>query len=395
MMQLHHAAETFLARLDDNLGLLSGDEREAVLLELRGHFLELQHQGPEHLHSALNDMGPAESLAGAFVDASVTAMRRTEPPPRGVMLPAVIANSNLPGMYRREVPRLNVREIVRDFRATLDATGDGLRGVCAFLVAGYTITAFLGSVHQLMPGQVSTPSWLLFAARIGIGIIGTAAAYRCILGKDDEVWQIDLPMIRYALASILLALVIFGPSHITLEIQQARITDMPGPYPFYHQPASLLLWIAISVLALRLQPWAVSLVLDRPISGRSSWSGTCGKTMDLAFAWVTTVAPPLLVHLVVSLAVLQLSPLLLTRFGVLICFVDALAVMAMTIAAAIINSMTFRWVVREPIPAPRPFSTTRPTDAQIAESNMRFQRVLVEKWRADREKALSDRPPHA
>jgi len=50
--------------------------------------------------------------------------------------------------------------------------------------------------------------------------------------------------------------------------------------------------------------------------------------------------------------------------------------------------MAFRWIAREPIPASRPFSSTRPTDAQIAETNLRFHRFIAEKKRRDLEMAL-------
>src|SRR4051812_33482787 len=95
MVTLNPVAETFLARLARQLHPLSFDEREALLLELRGHLLERQQQGPEHLRAALDEMGPPEILAREFIDANAIAMRRDAEPRLPVLLPPAIVNSNL------------------------------------------------------------------------------------------------------------------------------------------------------------------------------------------------------------------------------------------------------------------------------------------------------------
>lgn len=391
MAPLSPVAEAFLARLAKQLRPLSPDEREAVLLELRSHLGERQRQGMDVLRAALDDMGSPETLAKEFIEATMTAMRDNPSPPRPVLLPPVIVNSNLPAIYRRGVPRLAVGEIIQDLSDTFAATGDGLWGACAFLVAGFTVTGFVAMLHGTMPDHVAIPTWLMLGIRLAISIVGSAVAYRCILGQDESVWHVDMPIIRFTLASMVLMLVIFAPSNFLQSgLAWAGADSGEHAMPFYHQPLSLLLWISTTLIALRLQPWAVSLALDRPITRRSSWEGTAGKSGALAVAWGVTVGPALLAHIGMTFVSVRLPAEAATSFGLLICFVDSLIAMAMTVAATLLNAMTYRWVTREPIPAPRPFSSTRPTDAQIAETNLRFRRFLAEKQRRDMELRIQD-----
>jgi hypothetical protein len=391
MVTVNRDAETFLARLASHLRSLSFDEREALLLELRGHLLERQQQGPDHLRAALDEMGAPEILAREFVEANRIAMRRNDEAQRPVLLPSAIANSNLSSIYHRGVPRLAIREVMQDFRATLAATSDGLWGACAFLVAGFTITGFITTLQSVLPGHIAAPAWLILSARLGIAIIGSAAAYRCILGADDKVWHLDLPLIRYGFASLLLMLAMLGSSSV-FRGGAEWLTAVTGGLmdPGFHMPMAVIGWVGMMLFVLRLQPWAISLAMDRPISSLSSWRGTAGKGSALLAAWAIVVAPPLLAHFGLYFGALRLPPDVMISFGLLISFIDGVVAMAVTIASTMLNAMVFRWVAREPIPAARPFSSTRPSDAQIAETNMRFRRFLAEKKQRDIEAILQE-----
>ncbi len=383
-------AEIFLARLADELRPLGHEEREAVLLELRGHFEERQRQGRQHLLSAIDHMGSPATLAHEFIEASAAAMRGPPVPAPGVYLPAVIANSNLPTAYHRGVPRLRIGEMIGDIRATYEAIGDRWWSVCVVLVAGFTVCSYISALGNFIPDQDALPDWLILLVRLALSLAGWAAAYRCIFGKDDEVWQLDKPAIRFgAVASALFAIQVVVPM-VAMNIATALgVIGVDPLLPFYLQPAVLLLNIAVGVATLRFQPWAVSLALGKGISLRESWQGTAGKTGALIAGWFIIVAPFYVVHLLLAIAAVHVPTQEMVRYGMLISIADALAAMCSVLATALLNAMVYRWVVREPIPPARPFSSTRPTDAQIAETNMRFRRFVAEKARRDLENSVA------
>jgi len=60
-------AELYLRDLEKALWPLGSDERETILLELRGHLGECSAQGPLRLAEALQGLGTPEQCAEAFV----------------------------------------------------------------------------------------------------------------------------------------------------------------------------------------------------------------------------------------------------------------------------------------------------------------------------------------
>lgn len=357
-------AESFLRQLADALWPLSAAERQAILLELRGHLAERWHQGAEPLERALAALGAPDELARAFVDAGAGDTYRQVGMRGRALVPA-----ELPDMPAVPHRRLSVREIVDEVRATLLASRDGLLMVGALLVTVLTATNFLGWTAKLLPGSTLSEGPVM-AIRVGAALLALAAAYRAALSAERPLWTIDLSTLRFAAAALgALGATVMGVLGIS------ALAAALGAGAAVRSAAAIMAVVGFSIVLLRIHPWIAGLAADRrEMTLRASWRGTEGRMTDIVKAWLLLVLPLYLLHAALNAAALFAVPL--GEAHLALALADAVVATAMTLAAVMLNATVFRWAAGEPIPPPRPFATERPPEELVEQARIRLRRLI-------------------
>ena len=168
-------AEAYLNALARELWPLASDERDSVLLELRGHLLDRAAAGA--LEPALSALGPPKALAQSFdLGGSRSAASIMPPKPSGY-----------------DHPSKRLSEIVGDVRATFLACRNGLFIVGALLVTVLTSTTYLSWMSIRLP-TVGISLAAVMGVRLVVVLAALNAAYRLALSRDapplvDRSWR--------------------------------------------------------------------------------------------------------------------------------------------------------------------------------------------------------------
>lgn len=368
---LSATAESFLRRLDKALWALPSEEREAVLLELRGHLEERAMQGPASLRAALADMGSPDEVAAEFLlvapPSPVIEMSASR-----ALIPKVIEQSTLPAAYMPHVPRLRLGEIMLDVRAAYRASGDSLWSIGAVLIAMLTATDFLGFVRVIQPNAAPHFAVFLIPRTIMI-LVCVMAAHRAILLRSYGIWDIDRAALRFAGAALPVILILQA-AFFGLFAEADHLQDG------FRWAAYLVAFLAAGAVLVRCLPWLAALAIERDdIDLRSCWQETRGKGVAIVVAWGALVVPLIFVHLLLLWLGATIRPL--TELQLVIAVVDAIICALLYIAACLLNATVFRWVAREPIPEPLPFSLHEPTGEQILAAREHLMREMEARQR--------------
>ncbi|PSJ39560.1 HAAS signaling domain-containing protein [Allosphingosinicella deserti] len=355
-------AERFLRRLADALWELASDEREAILLELRGHLSERAAQGPEPLGAALAEIGTAETLAGQFLCAATI---RNDAPPAPI--PPAYASPR----------RHDIRALFGELRATLRAGRNGLFLVSALLITVLTSSNFLLWLDKVRP-ELSLTGWPIFLVRTLVLLLAITAAYRILLSEDERPWTVDTRTLRAAAAlvamlgsaSILVLALAGGAKQGALA---AGLTA--GPAATVRNLVAIAVLISVSCAFLRVQPWVAALAVGRRDIGlKRVWRGTGPVFGTVLRGWFAFVFPFYAAHVAITFLAIKVLP-----FGgnhLLLAELDAFVSTGALFAALLLNATAFRWVSGEAIPAPRPFGNAAPDAELVAEARRRL-RVLM------------------
>lgn len=358
-------AEQFLRDLEKALWPIGSDERETILLELRGHLTGCAKQGPDRLSSALASLGSAEACAEAFLaEGAGNTYRRAGLPGRSLV------PLGPPPEFARGPEALPIGAIISQVKATYRASRNDLWAVGALLVTVLTGTNFAYYLHELRPDIVEQ-AWPVALVRLLVILAAMAAAYRTILTRDQRVWNLDLSSLRFAGGMVALAVIAAG-----VIIAVKSILAFLIPHDSLLRPVVLLsLLLLFSCLYLRVQPWIAALAIDRrDVSLRRVLVETRGKVGAIVKAWAALVLPLCLLHFGLTLLVLSSGPL--RAFHLALAGVDGIASACLALSAALLNSTVFRWVTREPIPAPLPFNPELPDERYIEEARARLRRHI-------------------
>lgn len=351
MSGLSLEAERFLSDLRRALSTVEEAEREAILLELRGHLEHRQDQGA--LQEALAGLGDPVCVAASFIEAHQAAAANGSPTVTAVHLPTVFSSSSWALNYTQRVPRLGLQELAANLRASWRASRDEIWSICAVLFAGLLVTDFLAALLSSDSIASEAPRAAALCARTAVATAGLVALYRAFLTDDQPVWGFDGGLARFATASIgLLGVSVLAVGIVTgfAATLHAALGGTTLP-----MPARLLIALGvalpISCASLRLQPWLVDAALgSRRLSLRLCWLLTERRMKGLVPSWLVTVAPLFALHGATSSLIQGLSRDSLVRFGLGLCALDAIFTIAMMLAIAALNSISYRSVLREPIP---------------------------------------------
>ncbi|MEO7177497.1 MAG: hypothetical protein ABIW83_01505 [Allosphingosinicella sp.] len=365
-------AETFLRQLDKALWPLSSEERETILLELRGHLIDRSAQGPEALATALCGLGSPKALAGEFALVGAGAGRRKAGlPSRDLIL--VASGRGQPAAF----PRLSTAEVLLQVRSTLLASRNGLFAVGGVLLTTLTATNYLAWIHQLMPdsGVAAWPPMLLRTVALCLAL---AAGYRLILGEDRSPWTPSLSTLRFAGAlSLVIGFTIAAVAGTTLLVSKLAASVTPTAVGGLKAGALLISLAGCSCAALRVQPWVAALAIERrDVTLRVSWTRTAGRLGDIVSGWAVLVLPLYVLHFILTFAALRLIPLGVGQLA--FAGLDAIAATLCVLAALLVNATAFRWVAGEGTPAPRPFATEPPSDELVLQARARLDRLFEE-----------------
>ena len=355
-------AERFLRHLADALWELASDEREAILLELRGHLSERAAQGPEPLRAALAEIGTAEALAGQFLCAAT--IRNDRPP------------APIPPAFP-PTPRHDIRALFGELRATLRAGRNGLFLVSALLITVLTASNFLLWLDKVRP-ELSLTAWPLMLVRTLVLLLAITAAYRIILSEDERPWTVDTNTLRVAAA--LLAMLGASTMAVLAIAGAAKQTALaagldPSTAAALRTLVVIAALIAASCAFLRIQPWVAALATGRRDIGlKRVWRGTGPVFGTILRGWFAFVFPFYAAHVAITYLAIKVLP-----FGgnqLLLAELDAFVSTGALFAALLLNATVFRWVSGEAIPAPRPFGNAAPDAELVAEARRRL-RVLT------------------
>jgi hypothetical protein len=259
-------AERFLSRLGDALRPIDARNRDAILLELRGHLQDCLARGAHRLDEALESMGEPEAFAVGFLAIGA-------PTPAGGALVSLAAEpANDPGL-------------VAALRDTLAGARHGLWAVGLVLVCGLTVTNFALFQPLPPPGRAG-----VLVLRLVLVLAAQVAAYRLIL-RVPRPWQPDRDAVRYA-AALIAAFAAGAGLLMGLRLVIAPLLPTAGRLA--------LLAVAVagwSLALLRLQPWFAALAVgrrDQRLLG--VWRAMRGRTAKLAALWAAFVLPFFLVH---------------------------------------------------------------------------------------------------
>jgi hypothetical protein len=362
-------AETYLRQLAKELWPLSPEEREMILLELRDHLNGRTRQNA--LAEALAGLGEPHDLARAFVDAGAGDTYRQVGMPGRSLVPV-----EPPPSFEIARP-LTTREIIAAVKATLAGSRDGL-----FLVSAVLVTILTGPnwglwVDELRP-NAELAAWPLMAVRVIVLILSLAAAYRIVLTDEERSWEVDLSTFRFGGALLaLLALTVGGAGlAIVVTTRLASLAGVSEPVAFAIRVITMFVALAFfSCAAFRLQPWAAALATGRrDLTLKRAWRGTSGRIPEIVRGWAILVLPPYLLHFALTVLALKVIPF--GPFHLLIAAADAVASMAVALAVVLLNSTVFRWVVGEPTPGLRPFSSEPPSAEMVEQARLRLHRLI-------------------
>jgi hypothetical protein len=350
-------AERFLRSLNKALWTLPSDEREAVLLELRGHLAARAAQGEPALHDALAALGPPETLAAQF-DQS------------GGPLAAVPE-----GLESRRGP-LSVAEVLAEVRATLRASRHGFLLVGALLVTVLIATDFLSWMSVRLP-DVGVSAAAVTAVRTVAVLLGLCAGYRLAL-SDVPPWALRRSTLAFSAGLAAVTVATIAGTMLVVRAAMAAMAEagLSGTTQQAAKAAAALVALALfCCLFLRVQPWLAALAAERGgFTPRDSWNGTRGRMGDIIKGWAALILPLYVIHFGLTLLALKLLP-----FGpgtLFLAGLDGSAAAGVAIAAILLNSTVFRWAAGEPIPAPRPFGSDRPSEELVEQARARLRPLL-------------------
>lgn len=354
-------AEKFLRSLASELRALSSDERDAVLLELRGHLTERATLGETALDAALAALGAPDALAAAF-DQGIGA---------GVAL--------VPPGFEAARRRLGWGEVVDEVRATLRASRNGLILVGALLVTVLTATNFLMWLRVLRPeigDEALVPSMMIL--RIAVALLAFCAGYRLLLSDEPHPWQVRASTFHFAAALIAVIVTTLGGTILIVRSATALLglaAASAGTILAAKTIIALLVTAFFSAMFLRVQPWLAALAAERHgFTLAASWRGTRERMANILRGWALFVLPLYLTHFLLNLAALKVVP-----FGpatLALAGLDGIVSMGIALAAILLNATIFRWSAGEPIPAPRPFGTEMPDGDLVAQAKARLEALM-------------------
>jgi hypothetical protein len=359
-------AEQYLRDLERALWPLGSDERETILLELRGHLAGCVEQGPDRLAEALRNLGTPEECSRAFVVEGAGERYRRAGLPGRALVPV-----GPPPEFVRRPESLGIRDIVAQVRATWRGSRSEFWAIGALLVTAFTATNVGVYMYELRPGIVAEV-WPIMIVRLLVILAAMAAAYRAILTDDQRIWHLDLSSLRFAggmLALAALAFVVLVPAKAALALL------LPPDMFWVGRIVMMILLLAYSVACLRLQPWIAGLAIERRgVTIGRSLEGMDGKTMAILKGWLVFVFPLCLAHIVISAA--ALDAVAFRPYHLWLAALDAIASAGLAIGATLVNATAFRWVTGEPIPAPPSFNPEVPDERFILEARARLQRHI-------------------
>ncbi|HEY0113141.1 MAG TPA: hypothetical protein VGB59_08300 [Allosphingosinicella sp.] len=355
-------ADLFLRQLEKALWPLSSGERDAILLELRGHLFGRAAQGKAALAAAIAGLGDPEELAREFAVAGTGEGLRKVGLPGRALVPL-----QLPDEVAGHRPRLKVRDIVAQVNATRLASRDGLQLVGAAAVATLTGTNFL--LAQTGSGA-GVEAWPVMIVRVVVIVAAMAAAYRIILSDDREPWVPKLSTFRFATAQVSLLAAIIGA--VLLLIAPLSLIGAP---PAVRTAAAFAAVAFFSCAAMRVQPWLAALAIDRrDVTLAAAWRGTRGRLWHIVRGWAVLVLPFYLVHILLS--TLMMKTVSSPAGQLALAGLDGIAAACALIAAILLNATVFRWAARESIPEPRPFATEPPSDEFVLAARIKLDRLF-------------------
>jgi hypothetical protein len=353
---LTRPAERYLEHLSGALWPLASDQREAIVLEIRGHLEGSAATG--RLEEALTGLGAPEALAGHFLDAGAGG---------GGMAPVPVESGR----------GLSAGQVLREVQATWRAGRNGLFLVGAVLVTTLTATNFLLWLKALRPG-IAMEAWPVMLVRVLALILALAAAYRLLLSERRHVWSIDRSTLPFA-GALILSLV--GSAAVAVLAARGGTAALAALGLEGAALAAARIGIVVLALAaasltlLRVQPWIAGIAAGRAeVPLRGSWAGTRGRMGSIAKGWALLVLPLYLLHFALSFAAVKLFPLGVTQL--LLAGLDGIVSTLTVLAAASLNATLFRWVAGEAIPAPRPFGTEAPRPEMVEAARLRLAQLL-------------------
>jgi hypothetical protein len=347
-------AAAWLSALEAELWHLASDEREAVLAELRGHLAARAEAGA--LEEALAALGDPAALAAAYDFAG----------PRHGTIAA------LPGEFTHGESK-SVRGLLRDVRATLRASRNGLPLVGALLVTSLTATDFLLWTASRLPWvgiDVAPP----MALRIVAVLLALSAAYRLALSRTERPWSMDRGFFAFA-GALGLATVATVAAALAVGRTAGALAHGLAAADAIRRGAGLAMLALASMALLRVQPWLAALASRREGFGLgAAWRGTRGRMATIAGAWAMLVLPLYLLHAFLNLLAMRVLP-----FGaglLALAALDAIACAGIVVGAVMLNAAVLRWIAGEPVPAPSPFSTDRPEPELVDAARARLAQLL-------------------
>lgn len=345
---LPSAAERYLDRLARALWALSSGEREAILLELRGHLAARSTTSDESIEA----LGPPERLAQDFLAAGA-----------GGGGPAALPEKEIPR-------RLSLHSVLSQMQATWRGSREGL-----FTVGGVLLTALIASDWALftlaLKPDSAMPAWAVMLGRTGALLLALCAAYRLLLSSPARAWAVDFSTIRF-IGGTLATLILGAAAAIAVIRAAAAGFDAAGiESPGVRPALTFFALAAVAILLLRIQPWLAGLAAGRRGLGLgASWRGMRGWTAAVAKGWAVLVLPLYLLHFLLSYSAVKLFPLGVAQLA--LAGVDGIVSTVLVLAAASLNATAFRWVTGEATPAPRPFGSEQPRADLIEAARIRL-----------------------
>jgi len=363
-------AELYLRELEKALWPLGSDEREAILLELRGHLAGCAAMGPDRLSEALRSLGTPEECSRAFVIEGAGETYKKAGMPGRALVPV-----GPPPEFARKPQQLSIRQLIDQVRASFRASRPEFWAIGALLVTVLTATNFLSYIHALRPGIVEE-IWPIMIVRVLVVVAALIAAYRAALTDDQPVWGVNLSTLKFGAALTAITIVTITAVGTVMLPIKAATAALPAETAVAIKLASILVLLALCSCAyLRLQPWLVGLAIGRKDVGlKRAISETRGKTLTIIKAWAVLVFPLYALHFALTAFAMETGPI--GPFHLLLAAFDGIASMGVAITAALLNATVFRWVAHEPIPGARPFNPDLPSQHYIDEARARLQRHI-------------------
>jgi hypothetical protein len=352
-------AERFLYALCRELQSLSSNERDTVLLELRGHLSERAAQGEAALDAALLSLGDPADLATAFDQRQGAAL------------------APVPAPFAVPWRRMRVREVLLEIRATLLASRDGLMMVGMVQISVLAALAFLWWPAVGLHG-LSEESLVPLAVQIAAALLAYCAGYRVVLTDDRRPWRLASSTFRFAAAMIVVDSLSFAGTYAVGDLLRGLAAAAGATDGFAAMAKAI--WITLGTvvylcLTLRIQPWLVALAIERHgVTMASSWRGTSGQMLNILRGWIVLVLPLYILHLSLNAFALKVARDGAWALGLAV--LDGIVSVGLALATILLNATIFRWAVGEPIPSPRPFATEPPDPVLVEECRMRLAMLM-------------------